>query len=366
MSKKWMQLEIKEISAEGSFEGLLSPYGLPADAYGDVVEPGAYTKTMREHGNTVPMLWQHKTDTPIGELTLVDRADGLWCKGQLLMALPDAQKAYLLIKARIVKGLSIGYDSVKDAIESGIRHLKEIRLWEGSVVTFPAALQALITSVKSLREAKEDFNSELAEIQLQDMGYQMFCALRCSLGGLPWASGMTRDQKVTAAEVTLQQFSEAFLAYLPAYIDYLAEEYGQFETMSAPQREFKAQQTFQPRAEQAAVEPTQLEAAVTLPDLTKALAEFVASEAKAGRTISAATKATISTIADHMKSSTDSQKSAFDLLLALIADEADSEDEDPPVTSETKAAEPPKSEPVIDHSAAKEILKDMRSFFRAA
>ena len=133
MSKKSMKFEIKEISGEGSFEGLLSPYG-NVDLTGDIVEPGAYKKTLQEHGNTVPMLWQHKTDCPIGELTLEDRPDGLWCKGQLLMALPEAQKAYLLIKAKIVKGLSIGYESVKDAIENGVRHLKEIRLYEGSLV----------------------------------------------------------------------------------------------------------------------------------------------------------------------------------------------------------------------------------------
>ena len=81
--KQRMRLEIKEISAEGSFEGLLSPYGI-VDGGADVVEPGAYTKTLNDHGNTVPMLWQHKTDVPIGELVLEDRPDGLWCKGKLL------------------------------------------------------------------------------------------------------------------------------------------------------------------------------------------------------------------------------------------------------------------------------------------
>src|SRR6185503_21128582 len=106
-TKLRMRLEIKEISAEGSFEGLLSPYG-NVDGGGDVVERGAYVKTLKDQGPTRPMLWQHKTDMPIGELTLEDRSEGLWCKGQLLMALPEAQKAYLLIKARIVKGLSIG------------------------------------------------------------------------------------------------------------------------------------------------------------------------------------------------------------------------------------------------------------------
>src|SRR5213595_2024540 len=98
-TKQRMRLEIKDITAEGSFEGLLSPFGI-VDGGGDVVESGAYTKSLNDHGNKVPLLWQHKTDVPIGELTLEERLEGLWCKGQLLMTLAEAQKAYLLIKAR--------------------------------------------------------------------------------------------------------------------------------------------------------------------------------------------------------------------------------------------------------------------------
>lgn len=233
-----MRLEIKEITAEGSFEGLLSPYG-NVDGGGDVVEPGAYAKTLKDQGNTRPMLWQHKTDMPIGELTLDDRPDGLWCKGQLLMALPEAQKAYLLIKARIVKGLSIGFEAVRDAIDKGVRRLKEIRLYEGSIVTFPMNEAAMITSVKGSTESKGDFNEELTEIQLSDAGYQMRCALGHALSSLFW-SKLSKDEIITASEVIIQQFSDAYLAFLPAYIDMLTEYYGDMETWAAKRLEMKA------------------------------------------------------------------------------------------------------------------------------
>src|SRR5512137_3020551 len=87
---RWMN--IKGVTEEGTFEGILSPYG-NVDLGGDVVEPGAYTKTLKDRGNTVPLLWQHRTDMPIGELALEDKPDGLYCKGKLLMALPEAQRA---------------------------------------------------------------------------------------------------------------------------------------------------------------------------------------------------------------------------------------------------------------------------------
>ena len=296
--KQRMRLEIKEITAEGSFEGLLSPYG-NVDGGNDIVLPGAFTKTLQEQGNTRPLLWQHKPDSPIGDLTLEDRADGLWCKGQLLMALPKAQEAYLLMKAKIVKGLSIGFEALKDSVSNGVRQLKEIKLYEGSVVTFPMNESALITSVKGKSETKGDFNEELTEIQLQDAGYQMRYALQSALSCCTWAEDMTRDEKIAAAAAVIQQFTDAYMAYFPAYLDMLTATYGGMEMWHA--KRF---------------------------------------ETKQGKTISAATKESIKAACDHTKS-------AQDLLLALIADEAG---EDDSTTSETKAASEPKSEPV-DHSA---------------
>jgi len=215
------KFEIKDISAEGSFEGMLSPYR-NVDGGGDIVEPGAYDKNLKEQGNTRVILWQHKTDVPIGQMTLEDRPDGLWCKGQLLMGLPEAQKAYLLIKSGIVKGLSIGYEAVKKSTKDGVRLLKELKLFEGSIVTFPMNAQALISSVKDAGTV-DDFNEELSDIQLQDGGYQMFCALRSALSGLP-GSGMSKDEILTATDAVLQQFADAFRAYMPLYLDMIAED----------------------------------------------------------------------------------------------------------------------------------------------
>lgn len=308
-TKLRMRLEIKEITPEGSFEGLLSPYG-NVDGGGDVVEPGAYAKTLKDQGNVRPMLWQHKTDVPIGDLTLEDRPDGLWCKGQLLMALPEAQKAYLLIKAKIVKGLSIGFEAVKDAIENGVRRLKEIKLYEGSIVTFPMNERAIITSVKRAGETKGDFNEELTEIQLSDAGYQMRCALNYALASLFW-SGLTKDEIITASEVIIQQFSDAYMAYVPNYIDMLTEHYGDLETWNAKRLELKA-----------------------------------------GAAFSAANKQSIQTHCSNIKDSADA-------LLALLDSEAGSS------TSESKAANP-KPEPVPDHSAAQTLIGNIKALFPAA
>ncbi len=161
---------LKAITDQGTFEGILSPYNV-VDLGGDLVEPGAFAKTLQEKGPKRPLLWQHETDSPIGELVLEDRIDGLYCKGRLVLSLPDAEKAYQCIKAGIVTGLSIGYQSMRDAIQNGVRCLKEIRLLEGSIVTLPMSEMALITSVKGqdetrIRAALQEFKTDvLAALQ---------------------------------------------------------------------------------------------------------------------------------------------------------------------------------------------------------
>jgi HK97 family phage prohead protease len=226
--KSRMRIEIKDISPEGLFEGWLSPYG-NIDGGNDLVEPGAFSKTLKDAGNKRPLLWQHKTDMPIGELTLEERKEGLWASGKLLLDLPEAQKAYLLIKARIVKGLSIGFETIKDSVEAGVRRLKEIKLYEGSIVTFPMNEMALISSVKGNVESKADFNETLATQQLADAYYQMRGALMDALGSCLY-SGMSKDEVISTSETCIQQFSEAYMSFLPEYLAMMEEYWGPLET----------------------------------------------------------------------------------------------------------------------------------------
>ncbi len=154
-----LSLEIKELSDQGTFEGILSPYG-NVDLVGDIVEKGAYTKTLKERGNVIPMLWQHKSDNPVGSLELFEREDGLYAKGSFFLEMKSAEEAYKWTRAskraRLKPGLSIGFKTMKDEVKEGIRHLKEIKLYEGSLVTFPANEEAQVMSVKAARTKRVD------------------------------------------------------------------------------------------------------------------------------------------------------------------------------------------------------------------
>ncbi len=160
MNKSAFKLEIKEMgSTEGTFTGLASVYG-NKDLGGDVVMPGAFAKTLNDKNGEVPILWQHDTCEPIGLGKLNDSNDGLQIKGELVLESPVAQKAYGLMRRGVLKGLSIGYDTVKEDIKDSTRFLKEIKLWEVSLVTFPMNQAAGVQSVKRI---EDEFRTDLAD-----------------------------------------------------------------------------------------------------------------------------------------------------------------------------------------------------------
>src|SRR5260221_82659 len=153
--------------ALGIFEGFLSVFGNP-DSYKDIVEPGSFAKTLGEaqkardsRGATymLPILWQHNPNDPIGGfLDMKETPTGLYVKGQLDLDIEQGRRAYSGLKKGYIAGLSIGYDTIQEEWKSGYRHLKEIRLWEGSTVTFGANELALVTNVKSHTRTKETFS----------------------------------------------------------------------------------------------------------------------------------------------------------------------------------------------------------------
>lgn len=150
METKTILLQLKTNAEDGEFEGLAAVYG-NKDMGGDIVAHGAFAKSIAEKPE-IPVLWQHDQREPIGVGKLTDTADGLAIKGKLVMESDVAVKAYALMKAGALKGLSIGYQIVQAAAQGSARLLKEIRLFEVSLVTFPMNPEATITAVKENQE----------------------------------------------------------------------------------------------------------------------------------------------------------------------------------------------------------------------
>lgn len=150
-------LEIKKVSANGEFEGYGSVFDV-VDAYQDVVVRGAFTRTLRERGlagaSGVKMLWQHDRTQPIGRwLDMKEDSRGLYVRGKLSIdSVAQAKEAYGLLKDGAIGGLSIGFNTRKhetDPTKPEIRRLTDVDLWEVSIVTFAANIEAAVSAVKN-------------------------------------------------------------------------------------------------------------------------------------------------------------------------------------------------------------------------
>lgn len=129
----------------GSFLGAASVYNV-IDLHGDVIDPGACSASLARKGDVRPLLWQHYMDRPIGTAKFAETGSALECEGFPVAGVPDAEAGMALVKAGAVTGLSIGFNILDAEYDGEVRHIKEIDLWEVSLVTFPANPLAQISS----------------------------------------------------------------------------------------------------------------------------------------------------------------------------------------------------------------------------
>jgi HK97 family phage prohead protease len=148
----------------GQFTGRASVYGV-VDAYNDVVMPGAFDRTLEELAGNIVVLNQHNPSDPIGKASLTDSEMSLNAVGQLVLDLPSAKDAYVRLQNGLIDGISIGYEVTKEQYVGDVRQLQEIKLWEISLVTFPANSFARVTDVKSLLSQLAD--ERLAQLVLE-------------------------------------------------------------------------------------------------------------------------------------------------------------------------------------------------------
>ena len=149
------KFEIKSLDEQGVFEGVLSPYD-EVDEQSDCVCRGAFQKTISESGAIIPLLANHNPADMVGSLALTDAPRGLRVDGKLVLEVQKARECYALMKAGVLKHLSIGYKAIKSDVKDGVRYLREIRLFEGSLVGFPAAAGAVISSVKAADDRERE------------------------------------------------------------------------------------------------------------------------------------------------------------------------------------------------------------------
>lgn len=149
-----LAIKSDDLKADGTFSGYGSVFGV-LDSYNEIVAAGAFTESLAEwkkSGAPVPILWQHRSDQPIGGWSDLAEDDyGLKGEGRILLdAGPDEKRAWAHMKAGNVRGLSIGYyvDKYEFDTDTQVLTLTKLDLREISVVTFPANREAVIDEIK--------------------------------------------------------------------------------------------------------------------------------------------------------------------------------------------------------------------------
>lgn len=160
---EYKSFKFDEVQArEGLVKGLLSPYN-NVDHGRDVVRAGAFTKTLHERKNRVPALYQHNWDQPIGVNFLTDGSKGLDTEIKLNLNKQLAKEVLSDVEFwqehGLSFGLSIGYETINEKFDGGVRELTEIKLWEGSLVTFPMNDDARVHDAKELARAWVDMKA---------------------------------------------------------------------------------------------------------------------------------------------------------------------------------------------------------------
>ncbi len=209
-----VQLTIKSVSETGEFEGYGSVFGVK-DSYSDIVVRGAFEKSLKdwaEKKRLPAMLWQHNMSEPIGIYTeMKEDENGLYVKGRLLIDDdPLARRAHAHLKAGSLSGLSIGYmlndyeyDNQKEAFI-----LKDLELWEVSLVTFPANDEARISNVKNAFERGKTPHPSEMEKALREVGCSRAQAKAFMAKG--FSALQPRDAEATSSLDSLKSLTNLF------------------------------------------------------------------------------------------------------------------------------------------------------------
>lgn len=128
------------------------------DLGGDVVVPGAFRKSLADYP-TPALCWNHDyTGVPLGVVVACEEraGKGLWFKAELPKDDQLVAEIIPKMKRGDLKGVSIGYKTIRKETRPGGRLLKEIALMEISICPRPMNERAQIESVKSFNPDRLD------------------------------------------------------------------------------------------------------------------------------------------------------------------------------------------------------------------
>ena len=163
---KTFELKADEV---GGVSGFFSTYDKTPDSYGDIIEPGAFTETLKkreESGHPFPLCFNHDFSAVIGAVDKVeDTEKGPYIEAHFLDT-DLAKDVRKMLQSGAIYQFSFAYDVLgwrepnEEEKKAGVTNvLTKIEVFEVSIVTVPANQNAVVTDVKAgrrNRKADED------------------------------------------------------------------------------------------------------------------------------------------------------------------------------------------------------------------
>ena len=162
---KNIDLEFKQES-EGKVSAVFSVFN-SLDSDGDIVLPGSIKSGFKS--GSVPMVWAHKWDMPIGKGTIKSDEGKATFEGEFFMDTESGKEAYNIVKNMAdMQQWSFGYrvnDAERGKIGEGdeekdARFLKDLTVFEVSPVLVGANQETYTLAIKSNKELVEDLIDE--------------------------------------------------------------------------------------------------------------------------------------------------------------------------------------------------------------
>lgn len=162
-------MEFKTVKAadvsvsERKIIGIAASFG-NVDRVNDVIKQGAFKKTLRERGKQIKLFYNHSF--PIGKPEVMrEEEKGLYTESKV-SATQRGDEILQLVKDGVITDMSIGYEVVNYDMDNktGVRTLKELKLYEFGPVDFGANEQAVITGVKALADSIKDQRLDAARL----------------------------------------------------------------------------------------------------------------------------------------------------------------------------------------------------------
>jgi HK97 family phage prohead protease len=151
-SVAYTTLEIRAEGDSNTLVGYAAVFDAPSEPmpFTEFVRKGAFAKTLND-GADVRLLIDHEgvplARTKSGTLMLEEDDHGLRVEASLDPSNPDAQRVISAMKRGDLSQMSFAFRTVKDSFNSDrtVRELKEVQLFDVSVVTYPAYEDTIVS-----------------------------------------------------------------------------------------------------------------------------------------------------------------------------------------------------------------------------